>query len=63
MIIFGITGSVGTGKSFASSFFKKKKVPVFDSDHEVSLLYKKKKVLTIIGRLYISFIVFDGDYY
>lgn len=48
MIIFGITGSVGTGKSFASSFFKKKKVPVFDSDHEVSLLYKKKKVLTII---------------
>ena len=43
MIILGITGSVGTGKSFASGFFKKRKVPVFDSDHEVSLLYKKKK--------------------
>ena len=48
MIILGITGSVGTGKSFASNFFKKQRVPVFDSDHEVSLLYKKKKVLGII---------------
>ena len=48
MIILGITGSVGTGKSFASDFFKKLRVPVFDSDHEISLLYKKKKVLDII---------------
>ena len=48
MIIFGITGSVGTGKSFAISFFKKQRVPVFDSDHEVSQLYKRKKVLGII---------------
>ena len=48
MIILGITGSVGTGKSFASNFFKKQRVPVFDSDYEISLLYKKKKVLDII---------------
>ena len=48
MIIFGITGSVGTGKSFAISFFKKQRVPVFDSDHEVNLIYRKKRVLGII---------------
>ena len=47
MIILGITGSVGTGKSFASSFFKKQRVPVFDSDYEVNLIYKKR-VLGII---------------
>ncbi len=50
MIIIGITGSVGTGKSETSNFFKKKKIPVFDSDLEVSLLYKNKEVLSIIKK-------------
>ena len=48
MIILGITGSVGTGKSFVSSFFKKQRVPVFDSDHESKPIIQKKKVLGII---------------
>ena len=50
MIIIGITGSVGTVKSETSNFFKKKKIPVFDSDLEVSLLYKNKEVLSIIKK-------------
>ena len=40
MIIIGLTGS-GTGKTEIAKFFKRKKVPVFDSDNEVRLLYKK----------------------
>ncbi len=50
MIIIGITGSVGTGKTETSNFFKRNKIPVFDSDHEVGLLYKKRIVLNIIKK-------------
>ena len=50
MIIIGITGSVGTGKTDTSNFFKRNKIPVFDSDHEVGLLYKKRIVLNIIKK-------------
>ena len=45
MIVIGLTGSVGTGKTETSYFFKRNKVPVFDSDYEVNLLYKKKDVI------------------
>ena len=48
MIIIGITGSVGTGKTETSKLFKRNKIPVFDSDYEVSLLYKKPVVLKLI---------------
>ena len=45
MIIIGITGSVGTGKTETTKYFKRKRVPIFDSDLEVNLLYKKADVL------------------
>ena len=45
MIIIGLTGSVGAGKTETAKFFKRKKVPVFDSDNEVRLLYKKRIVI------------------
>ncbi len=35
MIIIGITGSIGMGKSTIASMLKKFKIPVFDSDAEV----------------------------
>ena len=44
MIIIGLTGSVGTGKTETAKF-SKEKVPVFDSDNEVRLLYKKGMVI------------------
>ena len=50
MIIIGITGSVGTGKTETSNLFKRNKIPVFDSDYEVSLLYKNPIVLDIIKK-------------
>ena len=45
MIIIGITGSVGSGKSETCKFFKERNIPVFDSDLEVRLLYQKPGVL------------------
>ena len=43
MIIIGLTGSVGMGKTEISKYFKKKKIVVFDADEEIKNLYKKKK--------------------
>ena len=45
MIVVGLTGSVGVGKTETSKFFKRNKVPVFDSDYEINLLYKKSAVI------------------
>ena len=45
MIIIGLTGSVGTGKSETCNFFKRNRISVFDSDYEVKLLYKKEKII------------------
>ena len=35
MIIIGITGSIGTGKTTVSKMFKMLKIPIFDSDETV----------------------------
>ena len=45
MIILGLTGSVGVGKTETSNFLKRIKVPVFESDYEIKLLYKKRVVI------------------
>ena len=50
MIVIGITGSVGTGKTETSNIFRRRKIPVFDSDYEVKLLYKNHNVLNIIKK-------------
>ena len=41
MIVVGILGDIGSGKSFVSKQFK---CPVFNADHEVSKIYSKSKV-------------------
>ncbi len=35
MVILGLTGSIGMGKTVAAGAFARLRVPVFDSDHEV----------------------------
>ena len=45
MIVIGLTGSVGMGKTQVSKFFKKMKIDVFDSDYQVKLLYEKKNII------------------
>ena len=43
MIIVGLTGGIGSGKSTVAKQMRLLKIPVFDSDNEVDKLYKKKK--------------------
>lgn len=43
--VLGLTGSIGMGKSVASSMFKKLGVPVFDSDAEVHKIYNEDETL------------------
>ena len=48
MVIIGVTGSVGMGKSEISKYFKKNKINVFDSDYQISYLYNNKNILNQI---------------
>ena len=50
MIIIGLTGSVGTGKSETSKFFLRKNIPVFDCDQKIADLLKRVKVKKNIKR-------------
>ena len=53
MIIVGLTGGIGSGKSTITKHIKKKKIPVFDSDKEVNKLYlnKNKNLLNIVKKI------------
>ena len=45
MIVIGLTGSVGMGKTQVSNYFKKMKIDVFDSDYQVKLLYEERNII------------------
>ncbi|MEM7162801.1 MAG: dephospho-CoA kinase [Bacteroidota bacterium] len=44
MIKVGLTGGIGSGKTYVADVFRLFKVPVFDSDTEAKLLYKRSSV-------------------
>ena len=53
MIIIGITGSIGMGKTTVSNMFRILKIPVFDSDQKVKeILEKNNDVLEKISKLW-----------
>ncbi len=52
MIIIGLTGSVGTGKTEISKYFTRNKIPVFESDKHVRKIHEKKKIQ---GQLFKAF--------
>ena len=41
MIIIGITGSIGMGKTTVSNMFRILRIPVFDSDQKVKEILEK----------------------
>lgn len=53
MVIIGITGSIGTGKTTISKMFKALNIPVFDSDKEVKeILDKNHLVIEKISKVW-----------
>ena len=44
MIIIGITGSIGMGKTTIANMLKRFNIPVFDSDKEVKEILEMKKL-------------------
>ena len=53
MIIIGITGSIGTGKTTVSKMFKMLKIPIFDSDKKVKeILNRNQFVLEKISKIW-----------
>ncbi len=47
MILLGLTGSVGMGKSTTAAMFSARCIPVFDSDATVHRLYRGKAVAAV----------------
>ena len=52
MIVIGLTGSIGMGKTETAKYLRKKKIDVFDCDKEIALLYEKKDVLSQINKAF-----------
>ena len=45
MIIVGLTGGIGSGKSTAAGFFTALGIPVYEADHEAKALMNRSKVI------------------
>ena len=54
MIILGVTGSVGMGKTEAGKCFIKNNIDVFDCDKEIAAFYNKKETIVEIKKKFPS---------
>ena len=54
MIIIGVTGSVGMGKTEAANTFIKNNIDVFDCDKEIASFYNKKETIIEIKKTFPS---------
>ena len=52
MILIGLTGTIGSGKTLALNFFKSKKITVFSADEEVKKILEKRIVKEKIYKLF-----------
>jgi dephospho-CoA kinase len=54
MVVIGITGSVGMGKTFVLNLFKFHNIITFNADQEVARLLKEKKIIKKIAAVFPS---------
>jgi len=52
MIILGLTGSIGMGKSTVAGFFAEEGVPVYSADKAAHALYQKKEIAAEIAEIF-----------
>ena len=52
MILVGLTGTIGSGKTFALNFFKSKKIKVFSADKEVKKILENKLIKEKIYKIF-----------
>ena len=57
MIILGVTGSVGMGKTEAGKCFIKNNIDVFDCDKEIASFYNSRKTAEEIRKIFPSIII------
>ena len=61
MYKLGITGGIGSGKTTASLYFKKRNAFIFDSDTEAKKLLFKKEATSLIIKKFGSQVTIDGS--
>ena len=59
MIIVGLTGSIGSGKSFIANFLKLKRIPIYYADKEANKILEndnlvKRKIIKLFPNAYIN---------
>ena len=59
MIIIGVTGSVGMGKTEAGKYFIKNNIDVFDCDKEIATFYNEKDTIIEIKRNFPSTVYYN----
>lgn len=59
--LVGLTGSIGTGKSYAGTFFKEKGCYVIDADQIAKSLYKKGSPILAELSLRFGSVILDGE--
>ena len=52
MILVGLTGIIGSGKTFALGFFKSRRTTIFSADEEVKKILEKKSIKEKIYKLF-----------
>jgi dephospho-CoA kinase len=57
MIILGLTGSIGMGKSTVAAMLRQLRIPVYEADAAVHALYARADVVRLVGRAFPSAII------